>query len=283
MDISKINYSVELLRRGEELALALNPAGYWLAFSGGKDSQALLELVKLAGVKYVAYYNVTSNDPPDNVYFIRKYYPEVIFNHPKRNFYKLIEIKGLPTMHRRFCCERLKENTGAGYVVITGVRREESYKRSKYETVDVFSRRKEHEGRKDYSIEGLIESNHDCIKGKDRVMVRPMLNWLESDVWEFLKIRKVPTNPCYNKFNRVGCMFCPFNKVSEIEYYEENYPKFKELFVKSLDVYIRKRNVSNPSYKAPFLDANDYYDWWKSKKKLSVYLAEHRQLEIDFG
>ena len=84
----KIEYSINLIRKGEKLALSMNPDGYYVGFSGGKDSQVMLELVKRSGVKYKAFYNVTTNDSPENVYFIRKYYPEVTFIHPKENFFK---------------------------------------------------------------------------------------------------------------------------------------------------------------------------------------------------
>lgn len=70
--MSKIDDSIRLIRKGEKLALALNPEdGYFVGFSGGKDSQVLLDLVKRAGVKYKAHYNVTTIDPPENVRFIR--------------------------------------------------------------------------------------------------------------------------------------------------------------------------------------------------------------------
>ena len=95
----KIAHSIELIRKGERLALALNPQdGYFVGFSGGKDSQVLLDLVKRAGVKYKAYYSVTTNDPPENVYFIRQHYPDVAFEHHRPNLYSLISTKGLPTI-----------------------------------------------------------------------------------------------------------------------------------------------------------------------------------------
>jgi len=46
------------------------PEGYYVAFSGGKDSIVVLDLVKRAGVKYDAYYHVTGIDPPELVHFI---------------------------------------------------------------------------------------------------------------------------------------------------------------------------------------------------------------------
>lgn len=278
----KIDKSIDMLRRGERLAVSLNPAGYWVAFSGGKDSQALLELCKMAGVKYHAYYNVTSNDPPDNVYFIRERYPEVSFILPKVNFFRLVEIKGLPTIFRRFCCERLKEGQGAGYVVLTGVRREESARRAAYRDVAVLSRRKEHMGRDDYSIESLVAANHVCIKGKDKVMLRPLLDWSFSDVWDFIKLRGLPVNPCYAKFDRVGCMFCPFAKRSQIEFFEREYPGFRKLFVGSIQKYLDRRAVRLPDFHDSLTSAEEFYDWWKSGQKMEKYLASKRQLELHF-
>lgn len=46
------------------------PEGYFLAFSGGKDSSVILALAKMAGVKFDAHYTLTSVDPPELVRFI---------------------------------------------------------------------------------------------------------------------------------------------------------------------------------------------------------------------
>ena len=42
--------------------------GYYLAFSGGKDSIVCKELLNMAGVKYDAHYNHTTVDPPELIY-----------------------------------------------------------------------------------------------------------------------------------------------------------------------------------------------------------------------
>ena len=270
----KIDYSISRIRKGEVLALALNPEkGYIVGFSGGKDSQVLLDLVIKAGVKFEAHYSVTSNDPPENVYFIRRYYKFVKFLHHERNFYRLMEVKGLPTIHHRFCCEKLKENVGTGSVVLTGVRAEESRKRAAYPELNIYSRRKEHADRSVVrTLESVIDNEHKCIKGKDKVMLYPILNWTASDVWQYIHDNKLPINPCYEKVGRVGCMFCPFARRSELEMYEERYPKFKELFLKSLSVYLEKR--TEPDIYG-LRTAQDYYDWWKSGKTVEKYAKEH--------
>lgn len=275
--MSKIDESIALIRKGEKLALALNPEdGYFVGFSGGKDSQVLLDLVKRAGVKYKAHYNVTTIDPPENVRFIRQYYPEVHFIHPRQTFIKMIEKRGLPSMIYRFCCEELKEKSGAGNVVLTGVRADESTKRSKYNEVAIKSNRVEHADRsKKHTIEEIEQNEHRCIKGKDAIMIYPILNWTESDVWQYIADNHLPHNPCYDIAGRVGCMFCPFAKKSDIEYFEQKYPKYKDAIIKRLSIFL-----ANKPQKAYNMDADEYYDWWKSKKSIKEWIGEKQQMKL---
>ena len=51
--------------------------GYQLAFSGGKDSQAIYHLAVEAGVPFDPFYNKTGIDPPELVQFLRSNYPNV--------------------------------------------------------------------------------------------------------------------------------------------------------------------------------------------------------------
>lgn len=275
----KIAYSIDLIRKGERLALALNPRdGYFVGFSGGKDSQVLLQLVKMAGVRHKAFYSVTTNDPPDNVYFIRQYYPDVVFLHPKRNFFKIIEQKGMPTRFYRFCCAELKEKAGVGNAVLTGVRAEESRKRAAYDEVRVYSRRKEHsEHTHTHTIAEIEENEHRCIKGKDKLMIYPILRWTEKDVWQFLHEQGLPTNPCYKQTGRVGCMFCPFSNKKQIDHYETQYPKYKERIMQSLEIFCQKQDENEME------TPQQYYEWWKSKEGLKVYRAKKKQTTITFG
>lgn len=111
--------------------------GYYLAFSGGKDSSVVMELMKMSGVKYDAHYNVTSLDPPELVRFIKDYHKEVVFDYPRYNdgrvktMWNLIERNGMPPNRvMRYCCRELKEGFGDGHFVVTGVRKAESAKRA---------------------------------------------------------------------------------------------------------------------------------------------------------
>lgn len=57
--------SVALLRKAERLARLYDPEnGFYLAFSGGKDSQALYHIAELAGVPFKGHFSPTTVAPP---------------------------------------------------------------------------------------------------------------------------------------------------------------------------------------------------------------------------
>ena len=273
----KIDHSIALIRKAEKLALTMQPdEGFHVGFSGGKDSQAVLELVKMAGVKYRAVYNVTTNDPADNVRFIKQHYPDVEFSIPEKSYFQLIEQKGVPTMLNRWCCALFKETAGVGYVVLTGVRKEESRKRAAYEEVVKWGRTKDKNELVDL---GKMEANEfRCVGGKDKFMVYPILEWTEKDVWDFIDLRGLPVNPCYKIHKRVGCVFCPFARPKDIREYCKTHPQLKAAFIHAIERYIERKK---DRHKLP--SAEDYYDWWLSHISLDEYIPKKRQTEIDFN
>lgn len=269
---NKIDKAIKLLQHYEKLALQLNPDGYFLAFSGGKDSQLLYLLAELSKVYFKAYYSNTTNDPPMNVKFIRDNYKNVIFINPKENFYKLVSKKGLPTRIMRYCCFILKEQAGTGNVILTGERKSESFKRKNYPFVALQSSN----ANRSKSYEEFTEIKHECVKGKDRIRIRPLLDFTEEEVFEILKKYKVPLNPCYQYQNRVGCIFCPFANRKQIEAYCEKYPKAKKTLLKNLQKFIDKKD------KKMFQTAEEYFEWWLSKKSIKDYMEIKKQLELNF-
>lgn len=107
--------------------------GYYLAFSGGKDSQCIYHLAEMAGVKFDAHYRITSVDPPELVRFIKTQYPDVALDYPRDADGNVITMWNLipkqtipPTRKARYCCDKLKESGGEGRLTVTGVRWAES-------------------------------------------------------------------------------------------------------------------------------------------------------------
>ena len=121
-----------------------NGEGYFLAFSGGKDSVVCKALLELSGVKYDAHYSNTSVDPPELVRFIMEKHPDVkrewhtypaTYKNPRLagkriTMWNLIPEKLMPpTRIVRYCCKYLKEASGDGRKTVTGVRWAESANR----------------------------------------------------------------------------------------------------------------------------------------------------------
>ena len=102
---------------------------YYVAYSGGKDSDVLRILFELSGVPYDLVHNHTTVDAPETVNYIRTI-PNIQISYPKITMWELIVKKRMPpTRLVRYCCEHLKERGGIGRFVATGVRWAESQNR----------------------------------------------------------------------------------------------------------------------------------------------------------
>lgn len=120
LDFNGIDKVEKAIKR---LQLYEPPEGYYLCFSGGKDSVVIKALADMAGVKHDAHYKVTSVDPPELVRFIKREYPDVAFEYPRykdgtrATMWNLIAKKKIPpTRVMRYCCAILKESNESGGV-----------------------------------------------------------------------------------------------------------------------------------------------------------------------
>lgn len=275
----KIEHSVDLIQRAEKLALKMSPDGFHLAFSGGKDSQALYHIAKMAGVKFKAQMQVTTIDNPELMAFVRKNYPDVILNRPELNFYQLLEKKcALPYRNRRWCCKELKETAGMGKVTLVGVRAAESIRRSKRAEVERANankgRRKQYDEDEQEVLFGADdEMLHQCIRGRDRIVISPIFRWTDADVWNFIRSNNIEYCRLYDEgFTRIGCIFCPmaFRKVKQKQ--RLRYPGFERAFKRSIQKMIDQRGFGS-KYNAT---ADELFDWYLSNMSMDEFLGKHR-------
>lgn len=166
-----------------------------LAYSGGKDSDVLLDLCRTSDppVKVKAIHKCTTIDPSGTLKHCMDNGVEVV--RPKKSFAQCILASGFPTMFTRHCCAELKEYAILDYVLI-GVRKSESVKRTKRYTCD----------------QDLVT----CSGGGRAMQYYPLLNWTEEDVAEYIEERGIKCHPLYydkeGNFHverRLGCMGCP--------------------------------------------------------------------------
>lgn len=235
--------------------------GYYLAFSGGKDSQCIYHLCEMAGVKFDAHYNVTSVDPPELVRFIKEHYPSVAIEKPRDKDGKQITMWRLiasqtmpPTRKARYCCEKLKESGGKGRVTMTGVRWAESANRKNNQglvTIMAKSKKMQQELQDaDVNFQktnrGGVVLNLDNAESRRGVemcyrtrktLVNPIIDWDDSDVWEFLdEIVKAPHCCLYDEgFKRLGCIGCPLSGGKHMQRDFKRWPKYEQLYIHAFE------------------------------------------------
>lgn len=256
-EIDKVKIAIDRLQNFEP------EEGYYLAFSGGKDSQTIYHLAKEAGVKFDAHYNVTGIDPPELVYFIRKNYPDVIFDMYETSMFRLIEKNGLPTRIARWCCRELKERGGEGRICVTGVRWAESNNRANNRnTFEVFTKRKEDAKLFNDNDEGRRMFENCMQKGKR--VVNPIIDWLDEDVWEYIKSRDLEYCSLYDEgYTRLGCIGCPMGNKQRITEFKR-YPKFYDNYMRAIRRFIPKylKRCEEKNKEPQFATAEEMMEWW---------------------
>ena len=251
----KIEYSIQLLKKAEKLAIRYDSEdGFFLAFSGGKDSQALYHIAEMAEVKFKAHFSPTTVDPPQLIKFIRRNYPDVEFEKVRKNIYQVaVEKQILPSMRIRWCCAEFKEKAGAGKVTLIGIRHQESARRSKRKEVEVSGRKfsgylgqfeewSAEQMKKKYKNLNQDQFSYDkeqeirCINGKDSILISPIIDWTERDVWEFLnEVVKVPHCELYDKgYKRIGCILCPMSSPKQKQREIQDFPYVKEKWLQAI-------------------------------------------------
>lgn len=200
-----------------------------VSFSGGKDSEVILELAKMAGIPYRAIYKNTSIDPPGTIAHCKSKGVEVLA--PTINFFDLVKKKGCPTMRARFCCEYLKEYKVLDRAV-QGIRRCESVKRAKRYSEPEVCRTYPHK------------------QGKCRVYL-PILEWTDADVAEFITERGIKCHPLYydeqGNFHverRLGCIGCPLRSDKGKADFVK-YPKFLKRLIASTHEWLSTHSHSH--------------------------------------
>jgi len=244
----KVSQAIAVLREYEPRALQLSTDGFYVAFSGGKDSIVMLDLIRKSGVKHKAYYNNTTIDPPELVKFIRTKYREVVWNNPQSGLIQQVfeKNKGLPTHKQRWCCEIYKEQGGNRIFKAIGVRAPESPRRK-----------------------GLwrVINNH---KTNHSPIICPIVYWTDSDVWEYIKKEELEYCELYDQgFKRLGCVGCPMgNQKKDFA----RWPRYEKAWRSAAEKYYnRTHGTPTKNGDVRWIDRFDtfeeYWEWWIRDEK----------------
>ncbi len=233
--LNKVEVAIMRLREFEP------SEGYYLAFSGGKDSEVVYDLALKSGVKFDAHFSVTTVDPPEVLKFIRENYPNVEWHYPDRSMFQLVIEKGIPRRNARFCCEALKEHGGDGRFVLTGIRAAESNSRSRRTMTET------------------------CTRGIGKKYLHPIIDWSSRDVWDYIHQNNLPYCRLYDEgFKRIGCVLCPMTSAKQAQIELKRFPKLARAWRIALDKFFAR---GMPSTLEHWATSEEMWQWWLSRKR----------------
>lgn len=235
--INKVSDAINILQQNEPTE------GYFVAFSGGKDSVVTLDLVKRAGVKFEAHYHVMTIEPPELITFIKDEYPEVNLHYPEKDMFELIIENGIPPLRQiRYCQRILKQTQGEDRIKITGLRADESPKRRKRQQVEIDTKTKT----------GTIH---------------PVLYFSEADIWVYIRQYKVKYCKLYDLgFKRLSCLFCPFESQAQIQMDLKFFPDVAQKIIDACQKAIDTRQGTDKEIKK-FKTGVEMFNWWINHDK----------------
>lgn len=283
MPIHQLNmYGMDMVEVAIERLKAFEPKeGYFLAFSGGKDSVTVKALADMAGVKYDAHYTVTSVDPPELVRFV-KTFPDVHFDFPVddngrvKTMWNIIGegCHGMPpTRVVRYCCADLKESQGGDRFVVTGVRKDESVRRARTRSGLELGKNKTAKRELLDPDNPTPEMMYHC-QTYHRKVLNPIVDWTTDEVWEFIKEYNVRYCCLYDQgWKRIGCIGCPMATREAREREFKRYPKYKENYIRAFDKMLKK----HPSKRA-WKNGEEVFECWLLAEK---GMATHDQESIE--
>lgn len=228
------NEAIKRITKFAKIAESLN-FEISVAFSGGKDSQVVLDLCKRSGIQFKAYFN-HSFESYTTLQFIRKYYPYVIW----RRDYKFGFIENiwkchnslLPTTEVAYCCKDYKHNPKyIDNASITGVRKAESVKRKARKVFEAKNNTIIKQNKtlfEEYFTETCTGTGTSGI-----IQLKPIVDWSDENVWDYIKKYNLPINPEYKQSKRVGCMVCPKANFNYNFRILMQHPKLIDAFIKA--------------------------------------------------
>ena len=252
-------------------------------YSGGKDSDVMLELFRRGGIPFEVHNSHTTADAPQTVRHIRVVFKKLemdgikcmieipTYKGERTSMWKLIPQKLMPpTRLARYCCAVLKETGCPNRFIATGVRWDESRQRKDREEFEKIGATKA--TKEKFTLVMLMNDNdarrrmnEHCMQ-KKKMVVNPIIDWKDSDVWEYINSENISTCELYQcGYDRVGCIGCPMAGKKRYKEFAD-FPKYKNLYIHAFDRMVEERRARN--LPCQWKDGNDVFLWWMGDENI---------------
>lgn len=276
--------AIERIKTASEMSLHHYRLPLVCTYSGGKDSDVMLELFKRSGVPFEAANSHTTVDAPPTIYHIRRQFKQLEANGIKATIrmpvykghpctmWSLIEKKGVPTRLFRFCCQVLKENLGKDRFVATGVRWDESISRENRETYIAVGKNVKSAVMASDEVM-LLDDNLEKRKivercqMKGKMVVNPIIDWKNTDIWEYIRAEHIDYNELYdNGYTRVGCIGCPMASKGRWKEFSD-FPTYQRAYIRAFDKMLEsaKKAGKTPKWKT----GQEVFLWWMEDQNIA--------------
>ena len=205
----KVRQAREIVAKANEMFSGNLP----LAFSGGKDSLAVLHIALDVNPNIPVIYNNTTVEFPETLQYVKDLQKEWDFDLNmtacKVSFFNAVGERGWADHENRWCCKPYKDEPAYQFMLtrrfkaeITGTTRTESIYRRSLSPIKV--------PKKDPQI----------------IRVNPIYDWNEWEVWRYIRENNLPYNPLYDMgYRRIGCWCCPINGWTHYRRLMKTHPK----------------------------------------------------------
>lgn len=281
------NKAIKRIKTASEMSLHHYGQPLICTYSGGKDSDVMLELFKRSGVPFEVHNSHTTVDAPPTVYHIRKKFRELELNGIKAKIempkykgkpitmWSLIQQKKMPpTRLMRYCCQVLKETGCSNRFISTGVRWDESNARSERAAYETIARTKadkivatdEIMLMNDNSINRTMTEH--CMK-KNKMVVNPIIDWGHRDIWEYIRSEKIVYNTLYEcGYSRVGCIGCPMAARGRWKEFAD-FPTYKRAYIRAFDKMLEELQSSWKEKPPRWKTGYEVFLWWMEDENVA--------------